>query len=79
MQVKVYSPSKVYYAGRAFSITATNATGEFDVLPQHHRFISLLDECQLMVRTTKHGNQKINISGGLMHVRENRVIIFLDI
>lgn len=79
MNVKVYSPSRVYYDGLAFSVTAKNATGEFDVLPKHHRFISLLDACDLIVRTTEEGNRKIAISGGLMHVKEDRIIVFLDI
>ncbi|MFI5271069.1 MAG: hypothetical protein ACHQT9_03435 [Candidatus Saccharimonadales bacterium] len=79
MSVKVYSPSRVYFNGQAFSVSATNATGEFDVLPQHHRFISLLDECDLIIRTASEGNRKISISGGLMHVKEDRLVVFLDI
>ena len=79
MNVKVYSPSRTYFDGLAFSVTAANATGEFDVLPQHHRFISLLNECDLIIRSVDEGNRKITISGGLMHVKEGRVAVFLDI
>jgi hypothetical protein len=79
MSVKVYSPSRTYFDGQAFSVSATNATGEFDILPQHHRFISLLDECDLTIRTAGEGNRKISISGGLMHVKEDRLDVFLDI
>ncbi len=79
MNVKVYSPSRVYFDGLAFSVTAVNATGEFDVLPKHHRFISLIDECDLIIRSVGEGNRKISISGGMMHVKEDRVAVFLDI
>jgi hypothetical protein len=34
MHVKVYSPFKDYYDGQAFSISAENATGPFDILPK---------------------------------------------
>jgi hypothetical protein len=44
-----------------------------------HNFISLLEPCDLVVRTVAAGEQKIRISGGLIHVRSNQVIIFLDI
>jgi hypothetical protein len=79
MSIKVYSPSRIYFDGAAFSVTATNDTGEFDILPQHHNFISLLNPCDLIVRTIGEGNRKISISGGLLHVKTDRVVVFLDI
>jgi hypothetical protein len=79
MQVKVYSPFRNYYDSTAFSITAENATGPFDILPRHHNFISLLSACDLIIRPTAGGEQKIVISGGIMHVKADQVIVFLDV
>jgi hypothetical protein len=79
MEVKVYSPFKDYYDGPAFSISAENTTGPFDILPTHHNFITLLSPCDLMVRTVNKGDQKIRIGGGIMHVKADRVIVFLDV
>ena len=79
MQVKVYSPYKEYYDGPAFSISAVNATGPFDILPKHHNFITLLQPCDLLVRTVTKGDQKIRISGGIMHVKSDKIIVFLDV
>lgn len=79
MRVKVYSPSRTYFAGLAFSVTAVNDTGEFDVLPKHHPFICLLDACEMVVRSVSEGSRTISISGGLMHVKEDKIIVFLDI
>jgi hypothetical protein len=79
MQVKVYSPFRDYYDGRAFSVSAINDTGPFDVLPKHHNFISLLDPCDLIIRTAEKSDLKIIISGGIMHVKADRVVVFLDV
>jgi hypothetical protein len=79
MQVRVYSPFRDYYDGDAFSITAENATGPFDILPRHHSFISLLSACDLIIRQAVGGEQKIVISGGIMHVKADQVIVFLDV
>ncbi|MDB5169039.1 MAG: atpC [Candidatus Saccharibacteria bacterium] len=79
MAVKVHSPFKDYYDGPAFSISAENATGPFDILPRHHNFITLLSPCDVMVRTVGKGDQKIRISGGIMHVKADKVIVFLDV
>jgi hypothetical protein len=79
MHVKVHSPFKDYYDGQAFSVTAENATGPFDILPKHHNFISLLLPCELILRTIEKGDQRIRISGGIMHVKADQVVVFLDV
>ncbi|HVV25767.1 MAG TPA: F0F1 ATP synthase subunit epsilon [Candidatus Saccharimonadales bacterium] len=79
MRVRVYSPFRDYYDGAAFSISAVNATGPFDILPRHHNFISLLSGGELVIRPTSGGEQKIVISGGIMHVKADQVIVFLDV
>ncbi len=78
MRVKVYSPFRSYYDGPALSVSAVNDTGPFDILLKHHNFISLLSKCDLVVRT-KQGAKKIIISGGVMHVKADQIIVFLDV
>jgi len=78
MMIKVYSPFRIYFDGPGFSISAENRVGPFDILPGHHNFITLLNPCMLLIRYDK-GDQKILISGGLMHVKADRVIVFLDV
>ncbi len=78
MAVKVHSPFKVYFDGPAFSISAENLVGPFDVLPGHHNFITLLKACEITIRS-EDGEQRINISGGIMHVKADKVIVFLDV
>lgn len=81
MYIKVYSPFRVYFEGEAYSITGVNRTGPFDILPQHHNFITLLTPSELLVKPTAGPlkEQKIRISGGLMHVKADRITVFLNI
>lgn len=79
MHIKVYSPFKVYFDEDGFSISAVNRTGPFDILPKHHNFLTLLDPCELLIKPARGQDQKIRISGGLMHVRADQVTVFLDI
>lgn len=78
MHVKVYSPFQTYFDDTAQSISAVNETGEFDILPQHHNFITLLSAGDLVVRTA-HDKRSIKISRGLMHVKADNVVVFLDV
>jgi F0F1-type ATP synthase epsilon subunit len=78
MGVKVYAPFKVYYEGEAYSLTAVNETGPFDILPHHHNFICMLLPCDLIVEAP-HGQQTIKIARALMHVKAEQVTIFVDV
>lgn len=78
LHVKVHSPFKVYFEGEADSVSAENNTGPFDILPKHHKFITLLNPCDLIVRNTE-GEKRIRIARGIMHVKANMVNIFLDV
>lgn len=79
MHIKVYSPYKIYFDdSQCQSISAKNKTGPFDILPHHHKFITLLDPCELVIHYNG-GVQRIRISRGIMHVKSDRVIVFLDV
>ncbi|HET9174670.1 MAG TPA: hypothetical protein VFN56_05350 [Candidatus Saccharimonadales bacterium] len=78
VHVKVYSPFQTYFEEPAYSVSATNETGPFDILPHHHNFITLLNACELTINSPG-GEKRIRISGGVMHVKEDSVIVFLDV
>lgn len=79
MRVVVRSPFREYFDGQAFSMTAESATGPFDILPKHHNFIALLTPCEMMIRSVTGESTKINISGGIIHIKADQVTVFLDV
>lgn len=78
MHVKVYAPFRVYYDGMAESVSAVNDTGPFDILPKHHNFMTLISPCDIVVRTGDK-EEKITVTRGIMHVKADEVIVFLDV
>lgn len=78
MAVKVYAPFQVYFEGDAYSVSAINATGPFDVLPHHHNFLCMLVPCELIIESPA-GQKKIKIHRALMHVKSERVVVFMDV
>jgi F0F1-type ATP synthase epsilon subunit len=79
MHVKVYAPFRTYYDGEAYSLSATNRTGPFDILPHHKNFMSLLTPCTVTVRGPKKADYKLNVSRGVMYVKADQVTLFLDV
>jgi F0F1-type ATP synthase epsilon subunit len=78
MAIKVYAPFKVYYEGNGYSISAVNATGPFDILPKHHNFLCMLVPCNLVIESPE-GQKIIKIHRALMHVKADRVVVFVDV
>lgn len=79
MRVKIYAPFKVYFDGEAKSMTAVNRVGPFDILPQHHNFISLLEPSEVIVRMDGKDDFKMRIKQSLIHVKADQVRIFMDV
>ncbi|HEU0266626.1 MAG TPA: hypothetical protein VFQ70_03290 [Candidatus Saccharimonadaceae bacterium] len=77
--VKVYAPFQVYFEGDAFSISAVNGTGPFDVLPHHHNFLCMLVPCDLIIRPIDGSTKTIKVHRALMHVKTDRVVVFMDV
>lgn len=77
-QVKIYSPYRVYFDDKAYSISAINGTGPFDVLPGHKNFLTLLKPCDIEVEGLLEP-KKLKIDRGVMHVRKDKVTVFLDV
>ncbi|HMI09652.1 MAG TPA: hypothetical protein VK497_04650 [Candidatus Saccharimonadales bacterium] len=78
MAVKVYAPFKIYFEGEAYSVSAVNDVGPFDILPRHHNFLCMLVPCTLSLGTPQ-GLKTVKISRALMHVKANRVVVFVDV
>lgn len=78
MAVKVYAPFKVYFEGEAYSVSAVNDTGPFDILPRHHNFLCMLAPCTLTIESSA-GKKQVKIHRALMHVKADRVVVFMDV
>lgn len=77
LSVIARAPFTLYYEGEATSLTATNPVGEFDILPGHADFFSVLSPCEIII---EHGAEptKFEISNGIITVRDNEVMLFCN-
>lgn len=79
LQIKIYSPSKVYFNGPGYSLSAVNDTGPFDILAEHKNFISLLKPCDIRVRKPDNIDFVLPVTRGVVHVKQDKATVFLDI
>lgn len=78
LNIKVFSPFKTFYSAEAYSLSAENDTGPFDVLAGHHNFLSLIKPGVIKIRDDN-GVQSLTINKGLLHVSRDVVTVFLDV
>lgn len=79
MRAKIYAPFRTYFEGEVSSLSAFSKTGPFDILPGHKNFMSLLVPCMVTVRRKGEDDIQLKISRGVMHVKADRVTVFLDV
>jgi len=78
LTVEVFSPTKLIFTGSALIVSSNNATGKFDILPQHANFVSLIKD-YLIIRTNTDDSQQIDLDTGVLHCENNAVKVFVNI
>jgi F0F1-type ATP synthase epsilon subunit len=73
------SPFNVYYEGPAQSLSAINRVGPFDILPGHADFFSVLNAGEIIIEI-KPGADPVSfmVNNGIITVRDNEVLLFVD-
>lgn len=78
LHVKVYSAADVFVDEDAYSVSAVNHTGPFDILPDHKNFITVLSPGDISV-ITPNKTFTLPINHGVMHVRHDSVTVYVDV
>lgn len=78
LRVVARAPFQVYYEGLATAVTAINQVGEFDILPGHADFFSMLVGCEVIIETNAEP-VKFSITNGIVTVRDNEVMLFVNV
>jgi len=76
--LKVQDRGGILYDGPVFSITSYNEEGEFDVLPNHANFISLLQK-KIVIRDSAKDPKEFNFESALMRVLADNVEVYIGV
>jgi F0F1-type ATP synthase epsilon subunit len=77
LKVIARAPFHIYYEGPALRLSATNKVGRFDVLPGHADFFSVLIPGEVTIETRSEPVM-FDIHNGIVAVRDNEVMLFVD-
>jgi F-type H+-transporting ATPase subunit epsilon len=77
MHLEILTPEKKVFEGEVTVVTFPGADGSFQVLDNHAPLISLLKE-GLVEYKGKEGAHNLAITGGVVEVLKNKVIVLAD-
>lgn len=78
LHVIARSPFELYFEGDAVALSATNRVGDFDILPGHADFFSMLEPGQIEIRRGDKDPITIDANSGILTVRNNEVLLFVN-
>jgi F0F1-type ATP synthase epsilon subunit len=77
LSVNARAPFHVYYEGPAKLVSAVNQVGKFDILPGHADFFSVMTPGEVVIETET-SSLNFAISNGIISVREDEVMLFVN-
>lgn len=78
MHIEIISPDKSFFKGEVKSVTVPGRKGEFQVLNDHAPIISTLGAGQVTVNTGSGDILLYDITGGVIEVRKNKIILLIE-
>lgn len=79
LQVKIISPKEIIFEGPAFAVSSKNVAGNFDILPEHANFVTLLQGEPIRIKKTGKEELTFNFPLAIIYARGNQVKIFTEI
>ena len=76
MRVTIAKVHENLFDGEALSLSAKTTEGEVTILPKHEPFVANLGDGEVRVHTQA-GEQKFEISGGVLEVSNNQATVIL--
>jgi len=77
MYLEIITPEKKIFEGEVAAATFPGSDGSFQVLNDHAPLVSLLQSGEVVYKS-KEATQQVNITGGVVEVLKNKVIVLAD-
>jgi F-type H+-transporting ATPase subunit epsilon len=78
MHLEIITPDKKIFEGEVAVVTFPGSDGSFQVLNNHTPLVSLLTAGIVEYKTADKETVQVNITGGVVEVLKNKVIVLAD-
>ncbi len=78
LKVYIRSRTKDIFKGTVYSLTSTNEKGEFDILPTHANFLTLVSK-QIILDKGMPSENRIDVDKAILNVSHDNVDVYLGL
>ncbi|NQU82218.1 MAG: ATP synthase F1 subunit epsilon [Bacteroidetes bacterium] len=78
MNLEILTPEKMVFEGTVELVKVPGTKGSFAILNMHAPIISTLEKGEVKVKKSENHEQIFTISGGVVEVRDNKIIILAE-
>lgn len=78
MFLEVVTPTKKVFEGEVSLVTFPGKDGSFQVMHDHAPLVSTLKNGELSYKSTKGGEDSVEITGGVVEVLHNKIVVLAD-
>ena len=76
---RIVSPKKVLFENDALSVSSRNSKGNFDILPEHANFITIVENTPLTIRLGNGQTIKFDLPFGVIYNVNGEINIYTDL
>lgn len=78
LKVRIISPEQDVFVGEAKSVSSINTVGKFDILPQHAKFVTLVEDKPLILHLSDGTKKELKFNLAIIHAHQDQVDIYTD-
>ncbi len=76
LNLKIISPQDILFQGEVYAVSSKNSSGDFDILPEHTDFITIIENQPIVIRKTPKEKITFHFPLAIMYTNENIVTIY---
>ena len=78
LDVEIINPEQTLYQGLAYAISSVNNKGQFDILPSHSHFISIIKD-QIIIHLPNQTIKTYKFRQGVLRCFNNKINIYIGL
>ncbi|MDO8618937.1 MAG: hypothetical protein Q7R49_03235 [Candidatus Daviesbacteria bacterium] len=76
LNVIVLSPQDILFQGPALSVSSKNSAGNFDMIPQHAKLITIIENNPIVIRQPNRDKITFKFPLAIIYITNNKVSIY---
>lgn len=77
--VRVVNPYEVLWGGEVLSLASENSAGQFTILPDHARFMTILHNSPIVVELTDDSVKEFQFDEAVLYFHDNQANIYVRV